>query len=241
MATVRALPHQVRDRVIEILRRGAYQPGDRIPSEPKLATMLHVSRPTLREGLRLLENEHIIRSRRGSGTFVVGLPRSIELEITEINSVTNWLDQRGIRGEIKVLSAQEVPADERVAEFLDLPEGEHVIAIERIRYAEDVPVIYSLDVVPARLACSPWSAADFQRSLLAFLEQAWGVCVSHCDSTVQAVALDAHLAARIGVAPGSAWICLEQIHVSAAGEKVVYSRDYHRGEAIVFHVTRYRQ
>jgi DNA-binding FadR family transcriptional regulator len=49
----------------EILR-GEHQPGDSISSEAALMERFDVSRPTLREALRLLESQQLITVRRGS-------------------------------------------------------------------------------------------------------------------------------------------------------------------------------
>src|SRR3954464_10512641 len=52
------------------------QPGDRIGTERELAAEFGVSRPTLREGLRLLASSHLIRVGRGrsGGIFVARTP-----------------------------------------------------------------------------------------------------------------------------------------------------------------------
>src|ERR671930_560206 len=54
------------------LERHGLQPGDRIGTEQELAAEFGVSRPTLREGLRLLASSHLIRVGRGraGGIFV---------------------------------------------------------------------------------------------------------------------------------------------------------------------------
>jgi GntR family transcriptional repressor for pyruvate dehydrogenase complex len=63
--------------VVERLRRaihlGQYVPGDRLPSERKLAESLGVSRVTVREALRVLQGEGYVETRRGAmgGPFVV--------------------------------------------------------------------------------------------------------------------------------------------------------------------------
>jgi DNA-binding FadR family transcriptional regulator len=56
--------------VADMLRRsiisGQLAEGDNLPPEPELMEQLGVSRPTLREALRVLESESLIRPRRGS-------------------------------------------------------------------------------------------------------------------------------------------------------------------------------
>jgi DNA-binding FadR family transcriptional regulator len=60
---------KVADRVAAELRReivtGALRPGDRLPSERELQAQFEISRPTLREALRLLESESLIEVARG--------------------------------------------------------------------------------------------------------------------------------------------------------------------------------
>jgi DNA-binding FadR family transcriptional regulator len=58
------------------LERRNLRPGDRIGTEPELAAEFGVSRPTLREGLRLLASSHLIRVDRGrsGGIFVARTP-----------------------------------------------------------------------------------------------------------------------------------------------------------------------
>ena len=56
--------------VSDALRRkivsGELAEGDNLPPEPDLVAQFGVSRPTLREALRILESESLIRTRRGS-------------------------------------------------------------------------------------------------------------------------------------------------------------------------------
>ena len=56
--------------VVDQLRRliylGRYLPGDKLPPERELAQQLNVSRATVREAVRLLEGENLIRVKRGA-------------------------------------------------------------------------------------------------------------------------------------------------------------------------------
>jgi GntR family transcriptional repressor for pyruvate dehydrogenase complex len=88
------------------LERHGLQPGDRIGTEQELASEFGVSRPTLREGLRLLASSHLIRVGRGraGGIFVArtpneGMSRNVSESIatmlaTESVSLDELLDAR---------------------------------------------------------------------------------------------------------------------------------------------------
>jgi GntR family transcriptional repressor for pyruvate dehydrogenase complex len=58
------------------LARAGLRPGDRLGTEQELAAQFGVSRPTLREALRLLSSAHLIRASRGpkGGIFVANTP-----------------------------------------------------------------------------------------------------------------------------------------------------------------------
>ena len=98
--------HQIALEIRRFLEREGLQPGDRIGTEQELATEFGVSRPTLREGLRLLASSHLIRVGRGrsGGIFVArtpneGMSRNVSESIsmmlaTETVSLCELLDAR---------------------------------------------------------------------------------------------------------------------------------------------------
>lgn len=58
-------------RVAQRINSGEFRPGQRLPSERALATELEVSRPALREALRVLQSTGLVQARRGSGWYVL--------------------------------------------------------------------------------------------------------------------------------------------------------------------------
>lgn len=66
------------DRIEEQIVSGALRVGDRLPPERELAGLLGVSRPAVREGLRMLEAQGVLRMGVGtgpdSGTIVTAVP-----------------------------------------------------------------------------------------------------------------------------------------------------------------------
>ncbi len=63
---------QTVERLMQAIKLGAVASGDRLPAERELAKRLNVSRVTLREAIRALQDAGFVESRRGraGGTFV---------------------------------------------------------------------------------------------------------------------------------------------------------------------------
>ena len=72
---VRKAYEQVADQLRELIVRGELQPGDRLPVESALARDFGVSRATVREALRLLAAQSLVRTEKGAtGGSYVTLP-----------------------------------------------------------------------------------------------------------------------------------------------------------------------
>ncbi|MBA2946383.1 FadR/GntR family transcriptional regulator [Streptomyces himalayensis] len=87
------------EQILQVVRLGLVPGGGRLPSERELADRLGISRVTLREVLRVLQDEGLVESRRGryGGTFVVprtGIPGEDELrrriEKTDVEDVLRF-------------------------------------------------------------------------------------------------------------------------------------------------------
>ncbi len=61
---------QIVDRLNELIRGGELKAGDRLPPERKLAELFQVSRNTVREAIKTLEEKGVVESRTGAGTYV---------------------------------------------------------------------------------------------------------------------------------------------------------------------------
>lgn len=59
------------EKIAEYIVTSGLQPGDRLPTELSLSELLGVSRATIREAVKLLSARGMVRTRRGSGIYVV--------------------------------------------------------------------------------------------------------------------------------------------------------------------------
>src|SRR3954453_8181436 len=129
---------QIAMEIRRYLERRDLRPGDRIGTEQELAAEFGVSRPTLREGLRLLASSHLIRVGRGrsGGIFVArtpneGMSRNVSESIammlaTESVSLDELLDARlFLEVPLAGLAARNAGADtaDRLQEAINDAEG----------------------------------------------------------------------------------------------------------------------
>lgn len=89
--------HAVAERIRSVVAGEQLKPGDRLGREEDLAREFGVSRPTLREALRLLSSEHLIRASKGpgGGIFVAATPEQ-GIGLTVSAAVATMLDAQSI-------------------------------------------------------------------------------------------------------------------------------------------------
>jgi GntR family transcriptional repressor for pyruvate dehydrogenase complex len=86
-------------RVLELINSDRLRPGDQLPPERELATLLGASRPSLREALRSLKAQGRLEIRHGSGVFVAdpATTRSLRAALlSEQMSLTELFDMREV-------------------------------------------------------------------------------------------------------------------------------------------------
>lgn len=235
------LSRQVRDQLREMIRSGRFQDSEQLPSEETLVRMFGVSRGTVREALKALEEEHLVICRRGRGRFLAGDPaRILNEEVNRLQSVTELAQSLGLELQTIVLSLEKKPADEQVRNHLELLDGEMVYILERVRKLNLQTVIYSIDIFPEKLVKTELKPEDFTGSLLQIMEGQWHTKLAYSRTEISANLLDPATCKKLGVDCLSAWLVMEQVNYDDKDQPILYSKDYHLSELIRFHVTRRR-
>jgi DNA-binding FadR family transcriptional regulator len=102
----RLLVDQVITSLGELITVEGLRPGDRLPTESKLAQRLGVGRSTLREAVRVLAHAGVLEARQGSGTFV---GRAREDTLAERLRSARVAEVFEVRTALEVLVAQVAP------------------------------------------------------------------------------------------------------------------------------------
>lgn len=151
-------------QILDDLRRrlGEGEFAHRFPGDNELAAHYCVSRHTVREAVRRLHSEGVVDRGRGRGTFV--LQPVIEQSLGTLYSLYRSVEEQGFvqRSIVRYLEERR---DEQAAGVLGCDPEDPLIYLERLRLADDQPIVLDWSWMPARLA-RPLLEVDFGHTAL---------------------------------------------------------------------------
>jgi GntR family transcriptional regulator len=232
----RALSHSVAKALRERIVAQGLEPGDRLPSEPELARSLGVSRPSLREGITLLEEDGVVVRLHGSGTYVSHRP-GVRNDLSRNFSVSSMIAAMGVEPGSAAESCATEPAPPRVAAALGIEGGTPVCALRRVRTAAGRRVVDSTDWCRTDVLPLEAMAALEGGSIYAALAER-GLPVHHGVATITPAFASDEVAGRLGVRPGELLLTFFQLDSTAEGAVVLVSQEHHLADGFEFTVYR---
>ncbi|HSK89910.1 MAG TPA: GntR family transcriptional regulator [Euzebyales bacterium] len=226
----------VRDGLRDAILSGEFPPGAKLPNEQELTERFGVSRATVREAVRALVESAHLRRVHGSGTYVNNRP-VLRNSLDTNFSYTDLIRTSGWQPGERCLALTEAPATPHAAELLNLPADAPTVRVERIRTADERPVIYSVDVLPRAVVGQDVPAEQLSSSLYRFLA-AIGHPVHHGEARLVPVIADERLAEVLDVPQGAPLQYLEQTDFGADGSPLMLSAEWHVPDAIELTVYR---
>jgi GntR family transcriptional regulator len=228
---------QVIDKIKEDIEKGVYKEKQKLPSEFDLAKQLGVSRATLREALRILEEENVVIRRHGVGTFVNSKPLFTS-GIEQLCSVTDMIKRAGMKpGTIFLSSSVQGPTEEDVKRFRCSKKDE-ILCVERVRTANGEPVVYCIDKILTKILSR--SFTHDQESLFNLLEKEAGRYISYAVANIEPLGYHEKVSPILECEPETALLVLKQMHFDENDEPILYSVNYFKADKFRFHVVRKR-
>jgi GntR family transcriptional regulator len=214
------------------LAGGRYRQGDRLPPENEVATMLGVSRGTLRSALHRLEERGEIVRRQGSGTFVgrTTVPAALGERLERLEPYSSLAQRRGLTLSSVDLHIERRAVGVEVGEALGLAPIAKGTTIARTLEANDAPVAVMFDVVHPKVSLP---SDDALRASLAAGQMvldiliALGVPVTFARTRVipSLISPRERAGKLLGVKRTTAVLELEELIYAGRNERVAYSRD----------------
>ena len=140
----------LRDLLRARILSGFYSQTDRIPPERDLSEEFGVSRTTVRTAIAGLAAEHLVHSEQGRGTMINTRVTASSMQVDATWEFTKIINSNGKTCTLKPVNLlYRLPTQEET-KILRIGENEQVVSIDRLFYADAVPVIYSNNLIPAK-------------------------------------------------------------------------------------------
>ena len=219
----------VYEDLLQRILSGAFLPGQRLGSERALAEEFWISRSTLRQVLRVLEDDGVIRRvpGRGGGTFIRHV--KINRDLSHVVSVPALLHSLGIASETRVMSASLGPADETSRMELRLSENATVFRLVRVRLADGSPISIENATFPA----DRFPGIRNQQlggSMYELLETKYGTLPGEAVERIEVLSATRYQAEVLDVAYGAPLLSIIRTTSDEDGIPMEYSRDLFRGD-----------
>jgi GntR family transcriptional regulator len=234
------LVYQLAEAIREKIVRGEYGLGEPIPTEDQLQNFYGVSRTTVRLALAKLVNEGYIRRQQGKGTYVnpqglvtKGKPKPLSRDMFGVKSTTQIVQSAGMKVRTEVLHfARELPSED-VAEKLGINPKDSVLHFERVRFADERPLVLEKSWIPAA-QCPDLSREDIKDSLYKILFQKYHHHIAAAHQSLRA-RLASELDARIlGLQIGEPVMLVHGVTYLDDGRAIEAQESHFRGESMEF-------
>nr|WP_207634174.1 GntR family transcriptional regulator [Halalkalibacter urbisdiaboli] len=227
---------QIIDKLKKDIEDEVYKAGEKLPSEYELSKQFNVSRATLRESLRQLEEEGVVIRRHGVGTFVHTKPLFTS-GIEELYSVTDMINSANMKPGTIFLSSVFRDASEEDARRFQRNNLEKIMEMERVRTADGIPFVYCLDRIPSNLV-EHYSIHE-AKSLFRFLEEN-GHSIAYAITYIEPIGFHEKISELLESEPETTLLLLRQTHYDEMDTPLLYSLNYFRADKFKFHVVRRR-
>lgn len=233
------LYHQLKQIVRAEIERGAYQPGDQLPTESELIQRYSVSRITVRQALDELEGEGLIVRRHGKGTYVA--EKRVEQDLVRLTDFVEDMEIAGLAPSSRVLAFAREAAIRDVTEALALPPGEEVVRIDRLRLANGRPMAYDTTRLPLRFGLLLTEEMLANETIYHILETRYGIPVEEGTFYITAATASPEQASLLELAPHSALLLIQRISYTTGNIPVYVQERYYRPDRVNYRVTLHRQ
>lgn len=233
-----ALYALAQDKLLSLIRKGVLAPGTQLPSQEELASMLGVSRATVREAVRGIAQMGLIEQRHGVGTFVATAGWRINEGMEILESLESMAKRQGWVCGSEAVEIRQITADASLAQRFGVPVGTTINTVSRIKTADGQPVASMTDYVLQDILSIDQLPRQFTGSVLDLLLSSDEPRVDYAIATWTACTGTSEVARALRVSPENPLLFSVETVYAKDGRAIEIGETYFVTNFFRFHVIR---
>jgi GntR family transcriptional regulator len=217
---------------------GEFVPGEQIPTEKDFCKAYQVSTITARQAILNLVNEGFIIRRQGKGSFVRDELKNIKnIRTLQLRGDINDIIPEGLKTqEVKVLDIRKVVSPKKVANLLNLEEGQEVIQVRRTRSDNGIPVSYIKNYLPLEIGRKIRKEDLCIYPMMGILRNRLKIPLTGGMQYVEAIIADYDIASALSISISSPILYLETIIFARQKKPVEFVQTFYRPDQFRYSV-----
>lgn len=173
----------------EKIKNEIYKVNDKLPDEITLSKDYSCSRMTIKRAIDILVNEGFITKSRGAGTFIrpqqkMDQNKNYFSNLPSTFGFYNTFKDYNYRTEIKTFEV--IQASNEISNKLQLKPNEFIYSIERVRYINEIPIIFETSYLPVE-KIPGLTKEILENSLYNFIEKELNIKIFNADKFIRAI------------------------------------------------------
>ncbi|MDO4377924.1 MAG: GntR family transcriptional regulator [Erysipelotrichia bacterium] len=232
------LYEEIKQNIIDNIKKGIYPIGKKLPAEEELIEKFSASHMTVNKALVSLADSGYIKRIKKKGSYV--LCKDVERNMNEMMSFTEQYKRGGVHISSILLDYRLIKVrdclDEYLTDLFDVKESDNIHYFSRIRLIDDKPIQVQKDLVSAKIV--PYIDTRYlTQSFYAYLKNKLHIIPTSGDSTLQVVNPTEDVCRHLHIEKDKPVIKLNHITKISSGEVLEFNTTYTLIENFKMHVS----
>jgi GntR family transcriptional regulator len=228
--------HQLKEIIRDNIKSGKWSPGTRIPSEPELGKLNHISQMTARHAITELCVEGVLYRIKGKGTFVAR--GHLDRDLSRLTYFPKRIGKKGSEITTVTLHSEIATAPKEIAQALEIAEQDSVIVLNRLRNLDNVPFYIETSYTP-HTVCPEFVYSDSSaHSLHTILEKTYGFVIDHATVSIEAISATKDQGTLLALKEGTPLLRMSQTAYLKDGRPIQYLEAISRSDKFKYTLVR---